>query len=55
MARVRYGNSVMLVCRPSGDSGGEVVTIGSTDWVYGLGDPAVSRVTENIIRRYLNG
>ena len=49
--RVRHGNAVMLTCRPSGDSGGEVVTIGSTDWVYALDDAAVSRVTENVVTR----
>jgi hypothetical protein len=49
LARARYGNAVMLTCRPFGAAGGEVVTIGSTDWVYGLGDPSVSRVTRNII------
>jgi hypothetical protein len=52
IARVRYGNSVMLVCRPFGDDGGEVVTVGSTDWVYGLDDPNVSQVTSNIIGRF---
>ncbi len=48
-ARVRNGNAVMLTCRPYGDDGGEVITIGSTDWVYGLGDPTVARVTANIL------
>ncbi len=51
LARVRHGNSVMVVCRPSGPGGGEVITIGSTDWVYGLDDPAVAQVTRNIISR----
>ena len=49
LARCRYGNAVMLTCRPFGSDGGEVVTIGSTDWVYGLGDPLVARVTRNVI------
>lgn len=49
LARVRYGNAVMLTCRPAGDQGGAVVTIGSTDWVYALDDPAVSQVTENVV------
>ena len=40
----------MLTCRPFGDDGGEVVTIGSTDWVFGLaGDPLVGQVTRNVI------
>ncbi len=51
LARVRHGNAVMLTCRPFGDDGGEVVTIGSTDWVFGLGDPAVAQVTRNVLRR----
>ena len=49
LARCRYGNAMMLTCRPFGGEGGEVVTIGSTDWVYGLADPLVARVTRNII------
>ncbi len=52
LARCRYGNSVMMVNRPYEPSGGEVVVIGSTDWVFGLADdPAVSRVTANILDR----
>jgi hypothetical protein len=54
IARVRHGNAVMVVSRPFGDSGGEVVTIGSTDWVFGLAaDAAVGRVTRNVIDRLL--
>jgi hypothetical protein len=50
LARCRYGNAVMLTCRPFGATGGEVVTIGTTDWVFGLaGDPMVARVTRNVI------
>jgi hypothetical protein len=53
LARVRHGNAVMVVCRPFGATGGEVVTIGSTDWIFGLpDDPAVARVTTNIIDRF---
>ena len=53
MARHRHGNAVMVVCRPFGDTGGEVVTIGTTDWVFGLADdPAVARVTTNVLRRF---
>ncbi len=53
MARVRYGNAVMLTCRPFGPGGGEVVTVGTTDWVFGLaGDPAVARVTANVLDRH---
>jgi len=50
LALCRYGNAAMLTCRPFGDDGGEVVTIGSTDWVFGLAaDPLVARVTRNVI------
>lgn len=52
LARVRHGNSVMLTCRPMVERGGEVVTIGSTDWVYGLDDAVVSRITANVIGRF---
>ena len=52
LARVRHGNAVMLTCRPFGPDGGEVVTIGTTDWVFGLADdPAVARVTSNVLDR----
>ena len=51
LARVRHGNAVMLTCRPFGSDGGEVVTIGTTDWVFGLADPAVSAVTRNVLTR----
>ena len=54
IARVRHGNSVMLTCKPAGDTGGTVATIGTTDWVYALDDPAVSHITVNLITR-LNG
>lgn len=50
IARVRHGNAVMLTCRPFA-GGGEVVTIGSTDWVYALDDPSVARVTHNVVER----
>ena len=53
IARVRHGNAVMLTCKPAGEQGGTVATIGSTDWVYGLDDPFVSRVTSNVINRLL--
>ena len=43
----------MSVARPF-DNGGEVVVCGSTDWVFGLGDPRVARVTANVLDRYLD-
>jgi hypothetical protein len=57
LARCRYGNSVMLVTRPFLDErgkGGEVMVIGSTDWVFGLADdPVVAQVTRNVLDRHL--
>ena len=53
LARVRNGNAVMLTCRPFGDEGGEVVTVGTTDWVFGLAhDRAVAQVTANVLDRH---
>ena len=52
--KARFGNAVMLTCRPYGDSGGEVITIGTTDWVFGLAhDEAVQQVTTNVLNRLL--
>jgi hypothetical protein len=33
---------------------GTVFTVGCTDWAYGLEDPAISRVTENVMNRGLH-
>jgi len=53
LARARHGNAVMLTCHPFGDQGGEVVTIGTTDWVFGLAaDAAVAQVTANVLDRF---
>ena len=50
--RVRHGNAVMVECRPFGADGGTVVTIGTTDWVFGLSsDRMVARVTENALAK----
>ncbi len=55
LARARHGNAVMLTCRPFGRDAGEVVTVGTTDWVFGLaGDPAVARVTANVVQHLLD-
>ena len=54
LAKVRHGNAVMVTSRPQGPLGGQVVTIGSTDWVFGLShDERVGQVTANILDRYL--
>jgi hypothetical protein len=50
LAKIRHGNAVLLTCRPFGASGGQVVTAGSTDWVFGLRDDAgVMRVSLNAV------
>jgi hypothetical protein len=52
LKKARHGNAVMLVCRPYG-AGGEVVTVGTTDWAFALADDeAVAQVTRNILDRY---
>ena len=51
LAKARHGNTVMMVGRPLGPGTGQVVTVGSTDWVFGLGDPQVGRVTQNAVDR----
>ncbi len=54
LARCRYGNAVMSTCRPAGAAGGEVVVVGTTDWVFGLAeDKRVAQVTLNILNRLL--
>jgi hypothetical protein len=35
--------------------GGTVFTTGCTDWAHGLGDPAVERVTRNVLDRLGRG
>ncbi len=53
MARARFGNAVMLTCRPFGPEGGEVATVGTTDWVFGLAeDHHVGKVTANVLDRF---
>ncbi|MCB0965282.1 MAG: hypothetical protein KDB37_00480, partial [Ilumatobacter sp.] len=48
--RVRHGNAVMVVAHPFGPEAGAVATVGTTDWVFGLGtDAAVDRVTRNLL------
>jgi hypothetical protein len=55
LSRVRHGNAVMLVCRPFGAGGGEVVTVGTTDWAFGLADDdGVAQVTKNVLDRFLS-
>ena len=47
VARIRHGNAVIVVAH-----GGRVVTVGTTDWAFGLAsDPAVAQVTRNVLDR----
>ena len=51
-SRARHGNAVMLTCWPFGKTKGQVVTIGTTDWAFGLAnDPAIAQVTKNVLDR----
>jgi hypothetical protein len=47
MEKLRHGHAVLGTYQ----RGGTVVTAGTTEWAYGLSDPAVDRVTRNIINR----
>lgn len=47
--RLRHGHAVLGSW--THDSGGTVVTVGCTDWVHGLEDPTVARITRNVIDR----
>ena len=55
MDRLRHGFAVLgtysAPARESAPAGGTVVTVGCTDWAYGLGDPTVARITRNVMRR----
>jgi hypothetical protein len=46
--RLRHGHAV-LGAYTRGGGAGTVVTVGCTDWAYGLDDPAVARVTRNVL------
>lgn len=49
LAKARYGTAIIAVARPF-NTGGEVITIGTTDWVFGLpDDPDVVQVTRNAL------
>jgi hypothetical protein len=45
--------SSRLLRFPPKTNGGTVVTVGSTDWSYGLSgnEPAVERITRNVLDR----
>jgi hypothetical protein len=47
LERLRHGHAVLGAYQ----RGGTVVTAGTTEWAYGLDDPAVDRITQNIVNR----
>ena len=47
LERLRHGHAVLGTYQ----RGGTVVTAGTTEWAYGLSDPAVDRVTHTIVER----
>lgn len=49
LAELADGHAVMASFRRPG--GGTVVNVGATDWVLGLGDPIVARITRNVLER----
>ncbi len=51
LALARYGTAILAEVYPFGRDRGQVVTVGTTDWVFGLpDDPAVVTVTTNALR-----
>ncbi len=51
LALARYGTAILAEVYPFGPDGGQVVTVGTTDWVFGLPDDLeVARVTTNALR-----
>jgi hypothetical protein len=49
VAELGDGHAVMAAFERSG--GGTVVNVGVTDWVLGLSDPVVDRITRNVLER----
>ena len=49
LAELGDGHAVMAAFERRG--GGTVVNVGVTDWVLGLGDPVVERITRNMLDR----
>jgi hypothetical protein len=50
LAEIGDGHAVMAAFERPG--GGSIVNVGVTDWVLGLGDPVVERITRNVIDRF---
>jgi hypothetical protein len=49
LADLGNGHAVMAAFDRS--NGGAVLNVGATDWVLGLGDPIVARITRNVLER----
>jgi hypothetical protein len=49
LADLGDGHAVMAAFDRS--NGGTVLNVGATDWVLGLGDPTVARITRNVLER----
>lgn len=49
VARIAHGRCVM---GSFGRGDGEVFNAGSADWVHGLADPVISRITANVVGRF---
>jgi hypothetical protein len=49
LAELGDGHAVMAAFEHPG--GGSVLNVGVTDWVLGLGDPVVERITRNVLDR----
>jgi hypothetical protein len=50
LAELGDGHAVIAAFQRPG--GGTVVNVGVTDWVLGLGDPVVERITRNVLDRF---
>lgn len=51
LALARYGTAIVAEVYPFGPDRGQVITVGTTDWVFGLpDDPVVARITDNALR-----
>jgi hypothetical protein len=49
LAELGDGHAVIAAFERPG--GGTVVNVGATDWVLGLNDPVVDRITRNVLER----
>ncbi len=50
LALARYGTAIVAEVYPFGTDGGQVITVGTTDWTFGLPeDEAIAQVTRNAL------